>query len=366
MNGPLSQRLHAGLVEAGLPAVLVETRHAKAALPAMRVETGRNDARGIARLIRMGWFRPVHAKALPAQEVRPLLAARKRLRAEPLDLEGGVRGLLRGFGLKVGPAGAAGFERRIRGLVAGRATPERAMEPTLRARRASRAECAAPHRDLLRIVRADDVRRRLMTAPGVGAVVAIAFTSAVDDPARFRRSKDVGAHFGPTPRKCRSGETDRTGRIGKAGDAMARGMLFEAADATLTRVARFSSLKAWAVRIAGRHGMAEAKVAPARESAVVPHRIRVDGTEFRRGREPAAAAAAWHGKEEKPEPGPRPAPPRSRHGDDGPGEAVRTSVPMSTPQRSARPLLRTAWCGGRGADHGQKHGSRDVAAQGRG
>jgi transposase len=290
--GPLSQWLHAGLVQAGLPAVLVETRHVKAALSAMRVKTGRNDARGIAQLIRMGWFRPVHAKAMPAQEARLLLAARKQSQAKLPDVEGGIRGLLRGSGLKVGPVGTAGFERRIRELVAGQATLERVMEPMLRARQALRAECANLHRDLLRIVRTDDVRRRLMTVPGVGAVVAVTFTSALDDPARFRRSKDVGAHLGLTPRKCQSGETDRTGRITKAGDAMARGTLFEAADAVLTRVARFSVLEAWAVRIAGRHGMAKAKAALARKLAVVLHRMWRDGTEFRRGREPAAAAAA--------------------------------------------------------------------------
>ncbi len=165
----------------------------------------------------------------------------------------------------------------------------------LRARQALRAEYTTLHRDLLRIVRADEVCRRLMTVPGVGAIVAVTFTSAVDDPARFRRSKDVGAHFGLTPRKYQSGETDRTGRISKAGDASARSMLFEAANAMLTRVTRFSALKAWAVRIAGRHGMAKAKVALARKLAVVLHRMWVDGTEFRWGREPAAAAA-WPGR----------------------------------------------------------------------
>jgi transposase len=289
--GPLSQWLHAGLAQAGLPAVLVETRHVKAALSAMRVKTDRNDARGIAQLIRMGLFRPVHAKAMPAQEVRLLLTARKQVQAKLLDLEGGIRGLLRGFGLKVGPIGTAGFERRIRELVAGQATLERVMEPMLRARQALRAEYANLHRGLLRIVRTDDVCRRLMTVPGVGPVLAITFTSALDDPARFRRSKDVGAHLGLTPRKYQFGETDRTGRITKAGDAMARSMLFEAANAMLTRAARFSALKAWAVRIAGRHGMAKAKVALARKLAVVLHRMWMDGTEFRWGREPAVAAA---------------------------------------------------------------------------
>ena len=131
--------------------------------------------------------------------------------------------MLRGFGLKVGPVGAAGFERRIRELVTGQATLERVMEPMLRARQALRSEYWNLHRDLLqRIVRTDDICRRLMTVAGVGAVVPITFTSAVDDPARFRRSKDVGAHFGLTPRKYQSGETDRTGRISKVGDAKAR------------------------------------------------------------------------------------------------------------------------------------------------
>jgi transposase len=289
--GPLSQWLHAGLVRAGLPAVLIETRHVKAALSAMRVKTHRNDARGIAQLIRMGWFRPVHAKAMPAQEVRLLLTARKQMQAKLLDLEGTIRGLLRGFGLKVGPVGTAGFERRIRELVTGQSTLEKVMEPMLRARQALRAEYANLHRDLLRVVRTDDVCRRLMTVPGVGPVVALTFTSAMDDPGRFRHSKDVGAHFGLTPRKYQSGETDRTGRICKAGDAMVRSMLFEAANAMLTRVARFSSLKAWAMRIASRRGMAKAKVALARKLAVVMHRMWVDGTEFRWRHEPAVVAA---------------------------------------------------------------------------
>jgi len=198
--GPLSHWLFAAMREAGLPVVLVETRHVKAALSAMTVRTDRNDARGIAQLIRMGWFRPVHAKALPAQEVRALLTARKQLQAKLVDLEGSIRGLLRGFGPKVGPIGAAGFERCIRELVAGQATLERVMEPMLRARQALRAEYINLHRDLLRIVRADVVCRRLMTVPGVGAIVAVTFSSAVDDPALFRRSKDVGAHFGLAPR----------------------------------------------------------------------------------------------------------------------------------------------------------------------
>lgn len=129
--GPLSQWLHAGLIEAGIPAVLIETRHVKAALSAMTVKTDRNDARGIAQLIRMGWFRPVHAKALPAQEVRALLTARKQMQSKLLDLESSLRGILRGFGLTIGVVGKAGFSARVRELVYGQSTLQRVVEPML-------------------------------------------------------------------------------------------------------------------------------------------------------------------------------------------------------------------------------------------
>jgi transposase len=278
--GPLSQWLYAGLVEAGLPAILIETRHVKAALKAMTVKTDRNDARGMAQLMRMGWFRPVHAKAPMVQEVRALLTARKLLVAKLRDVESSIRGILRGFGLKVGAVSKGKFETRIRELVAGQAMLERVAEPLLRARAALRAEYATLHRDLLRTVREDAVCGRLMTVPGVGAVVAMTFRSAIDQPERFAKSKAVGAHFGLTPKKYQSGEIDRTGRISKVGDAMVRTALFEAANVMLTRAVRFSTLKAWALRVAGRHGMKKAKVALARKLAVVMHRMWVDGTSF--------------------------------------------------------------------------------------
>jgi transposase len=278
--GPLSQWLYAGLVEAGLPAILIETRHVKAALKAMTVKTDRNDARGMAQLMRMGWFRPVHAKAPMVQEIRALLTARKLLVAKLRDVESSIRGILRGFGLKVGAASKGKFEARIRELVTGQVMLERVAEPLLRARAALRTEYATLHRDLLRTVREDAVCGRLMTVPGVGAVVAMTFRSAIDQPERFAKSKAVGAHFGLTPKKYQSGEIDRTGRISKVGDAMVRTALFEAANVMLTRAVRFSTLKAWALRVAGRHGMKKAKVALARKLAVVMHRMWVDGTSF--------------------------------------------------------------------------------------
>jgi transposase len=290
--GPLSQWLHAGLVEAGLPAILIETRHVKAALKAMTVKTDRNDARGMAQLMRMGWFRPVHVKAPMVQEIRALLTARKLLVAKLRDVESSIRGILRGFGLKVGAISKGKFEARIGELVAGQAMLERIALPLLRARASLRAEYATLHGELLKAVREDEVCRRLMTIPGVGAVVAMTFRSAIDQPERFEHSKAVGAHFGLTPRKYQSGEIDRTGRISKVGDAMVRTALFEAANVMLTRAVRFSALKAWALRVASRQGMKKAKVALARKLAVVMHRMWLDGTEFRWGRQTTPAAAA--------------------------------------------------------------------------
>ena len=288
--GPLSQWLHAGLAAAGFDTVLLETRHVKAALSAMTVKTDRHDARGIAQLLRSGWYRPVHAKSVSAQEVRALLTARKLMQAKLLDVESGIRGLLRGFGLKVGPISRGRFEMRIRELVAGQRILETMIDAMLGARTALDTEFKRLHRELLALVRADPVCRQLMSVPGVGAIVAITFKSGVDDPTRFKHSRDVGPHFGLTPRKYQSGELDVTGRITKVGDRMVRTALYEAASVMLTRTVRFSSLKAWGMAVAKRRGTKKARVALARKLAVILHRMWVDGTDFRWSNQETAIA----------------------------------------------------------------------------
>lgn len=286
--GPLSQWLHAGLVVAGFEVVLLETRHVKAALSAMTVKTDRKDARGIAQLLRMGWYRPVHRKSLPSQDVRALLVARKLLLGKAKDVEQGIRGVLRGFGLKVGVVGSGRFAARVRELVAGQPMLEQVAEAMLRARDSLRAEVAGLQRRVLDIVRADAVCRRLMTVPGVGPLTALTFKTAVDDPSRFTSSKAVGPHFGLTPKRYQSGETDVVGSITKAGDEMARTALYEAAQVMLTRSAKFSTLKRWAMDVAKRRGMKRAIVALARKLATVLHRMWVNEIDFRFGKEVAA------------------------------------------------------------------------------
>jgi transposase len=148
----------------------------------MTVKTDRKDARGLAQLMRMGWFRPVHAKSMGSQEVRALLVARKQLLGRLIDLELSIRGILRGFGLKVGPVTRKEFEHRIRELVSGQVTLERIAGAMLSARASLKAEYEKLHRAVLTIVREDAVCRRLMTVPGVGPLVAVTYKTALDDP----------------------------------------------------------------------------------------------------------------------------------------------------------------------------------------
>jgi len=279
--GPLSQWLHAGLKRAGFETVLLETRHVKAALSAMTVKTDRKDARGLAQLIRMGWFRPVHAKSMGSQEVRALLVARKQLLGRLIDVELSIRGILRGFGLKVGAVTRKGFEARVRELATGQATLERIAGAMLAARATLKAEYETLHKAVLAIVREDVICRRLMTVPGVGPLVAVTFKSALDDPARIAKSKAIGALFGLTPKKYQSGEKDITGGITRTGDEMVRTALYEAANVLLSRITRFSKLKRWGMDVAKRRGSKRAKVALARKIGVILHRMWVDGTTYR-------------------------------------------------------------------------------------
>ena len=190
--GPLSQWLTAGLEAAGFEVALLETRHVRAALSAVVVKTDRNDARGIAQLLRMGWFRPVHCKSISAQEVRAMLTARKQLLGKLVDLEGSTRGILRGFGLKVGAISRGRFLQRIRDLIDGHSLLQQVIEPLLAAREALRTEVNRLHRQLVALAKGDPVCKRLMTTPGVGALVALTYMSGVDDPGRFSSSRSLG------------------------------------------------------------------------------------------------------------------------------------------------------------------------------
>jgi transposase len=289
--GPLSQWLFAGLRDAGFTAELLETRHVRDAFKAMPVKTDKKDARGIAQLMRVGWFKPVHCKSVSAQETRALLTARKILQAKRHDVEMSLRGVLRGFGLKVGPTTPRTFEARVRELVDGHPTLVTVAEALLAARTELLRRFEELERRLVEVGRADVRVRRLTTVPGVGNLVALTFVAAIDDPSRFRSSRQVGAYLGLTPKRYQSGETDVSGRVSKIGDHGVRAMLYEAANVVLTRPVKGSALKDWALAVAKRAGPRKAKVALARKLAVVLHAMLVKVTNFQHRRQAAAAMA---------------------------------------------------------------------------
>ena len=251
----------------------------------MAVKTDRKDARGIAQLLRLGWFKPVHCKSAAAQEVRALLTARKLVQSKLYDIEMSLRGILRGFGLKIGPATPKRFAGRVAELTRDHPALEAIAKALTGIHEALLRELCVFEKQVRLLAKSaccqsDKRVRLLMTTPGVGAIVALTYVSAIDDPGRFSSSKRVGAHFGLTPKKYQSGEIDITGRISKTGDAGVRAVLFEAAHIILTRPLKTGALKSWAMKLSRRAGMKKAKVALARKLAVILHRMWRDETAF--------------------------------------------------------------------------------------
>jgi transposase len=288
----LTAWLHAGLTEAGIPAICIEARQAKAAMGAMPNKTDRNDARGIAQIMRTGWYRAVHVKSPPCRAWRALLTARRMVLNKRRDVENGIRALLREVGLKVGTPSRKDFPARVRELAADDPVLLSLAESLLSVIAVMTREAERLTKQVIDEVRVEPTCRRLMTVPGVGPLTALAFRATIDQPDRFRKSRDVGAHLGLTPRRYQSGETDVQGRISRCGDELARTALYEAAHSLLIRSTKWSALRAWGMNIAKRRGMARARVAVARKLAVILHRMWVDGSEFRWGKQAAAPAVA--------------------------------------------------------------------------
>jgi transposase len=282
-TGPLSPWLVHSLRQAGHTVVCLDARAVHAALSTRVNKNDQNDAEGLAQILRLGWYRPVHVKSYEAHRVRAMLGARAQLVGMVVRLSNQVRGLLKVFGIVVAGVRGASFGRRVEELVTGRPEVAEIVRPLLEAWRMLRQKVAGLDTALRAQARTRDDCRLLMTVPGVGAITALAFASAVDDPARFRRSRDVGAHLGLTPRQYQSGEMDCSGAVSRCGDRYVRTLLFEAATTLLSRVQRWSAPKAWAVRLAKRAGMNKARTALARKLAVLLHTIWRSGEPFRWG-----------------------------------------------------------------------------------
>ena len=279
-TGPTTTWLWHELRALGLPVICIDARHAKAALIMQINKSDRNDAVGLARIMQCGWYKEVQVKRLSCHELRAVLNSRAQLVKIKRDLENQIRGLLKNLGLRIGKAGGNVFRRRAEELIGGRGLLEEAVRPLLEVREKVSREIATLHRKLLGLARNDAASRRSMTVPGIGPITALAFHAVIDEPARFRRSRSVGAYIGLTPRRFASGEVDWSGRISKCGDGMLRSYLFEAAGVLLTRVPQWCKLKAWGHRLWKRIGFKKAKIAVARKLAVMLHRMWREGTDF--------------------------------------------------------------------------------------
>lgn len=288
---PLSEWLYGALVESGFETICIETRHAQRFLSSRPNKTDRSDARGIADMMRLGHYRPVHVKSKASQLLRTTLIARKKFVDHMLAIEDTIRGLLKVYGLKIGAVHRCTFAARVETLLADAPDLRTAIEPLLEARNMMRKKKALLDRHLAQVARKDEVCKRLMTVSGVGPIVSLSFKASVDDPHRFKNSKAVAAHFGLTPRVYQSGELDRSGNISKCGDKLMRHALYEAANSHLRISKKWSTLRAWRVKLAKRIGMKKACVAVARKLAVIMHRMWVEGTDFRFGQAPVAVAA---------------------------------------------------------------------------
>lgn len=288
-TGPTTTWLWTELKRLGLPVICIDARHAKAVLKMQINKSDRNDAAGIARIMQTGWFKEVRVKDLDSHAVKGLLASRALLVKIKRDLENQVRGLLKNLGLVIGRAKFNVFAVRAEELIEGRPDLVAAVRPLLTARAAIEQQVDDLDRKVHRLARYDAEVRRFMTVPGVGPITALCFKATIDDPTRFKRSRSVGAYAGLTTRRHASGEVDWSGRISKCGDAMLRMYLFEAAGVLLTRVPKWSVLKAWGTRLAKRNGLRKAKVAVARKLAVILHRMWIDGTEFNWSKKEIAA-----------------------------------------------------------------------------
>jgi transposase len=268
-TGPLAVWLYHGLRELGIAVDCIHARHVHAALSVQINKTDRNDAHGIAQLVRSGWYRPIMVRSLESHEVRLLLTARQKLVGMRTGLSNQIRGLLKTFGVVLAAGRKNKFDRLVQSDTPSAAGIRSVIVTLLETWRHLGKQIREIDKSLARIVRADPVCRLLMTAPGVGMLTAVAFKTAVEDPNRFRRIADVGPFLGLTPKKYQSGEVDRNTSISKHGNRLTRSMMFEAAGVLLRRSRQDCALKRWAAKLEQRVGVRKATVALARKLATI-------------------------------------------------------------------------------------------------
>lgn len=287
-TGPLSVWFYYALTAEGLPAVCIDARHAKAALDMAANKTDANDADGLAHLAEVGFYREVRVKGFDSMLTRTLVAARTRLIRIKTELSNQIRGMMKTFGLIVPAGKGSKFEEHVRSLLADHGDLASILLPLLDVWRNMRLRAAELSRQLVADARQSEGCQLLMSIPGVGAVTATSFATAIEDPNNFKKSRAVGAWLGLTTRRYQSGEVDYSGHISRRGDTHVRSLLYEAATVILTRSSAQSTLRTWGLALRERVGFKRAAVAVARRLAVTMHAMLGSGELFDRN---AGAAA---------------------------------------------------------------------------
>jgi transposase len=281
-TGPLSVWFYHALCAEGLPAICIDARHAKAALDMAANKTDANDADGLAHLAEVGFYREVRVKGFDSMLTRTLVSARTRLVRITTELSNQIRGLMKTFGLVVPAGKGSKFDEHVRALLVDQKDLAAIVLPVLEAWRSMRLRAAELGRQLIADARKSEACQLLMSIPGVGTVTAICFTTAIEDPNNFRKSRSVGAWLGLTTRRYQSGQVDYDGHISRRGDRHVRSLLYEAATVILTRSSAESGLRTWGLALKERLGFKRAAVAVARKLAVTMHAMLRSGEMFDR------------------------------------------------------------------------------------
>lgn len=287
--GAMTRWLCAELTKLGLPMICLEAYQAHQFLKSNRNKTDKNDARGLAQLVRMGgeFIRPVIIRTQVSQEDRMLLTLRQNLVRQRVCLENNIAGSLKAFGFIVPRGNAASKTFHARVMAALDKADERGLKlrdavlPSLDLYVSIREQIDKLTKQVEAAAKNNPVCQRLMTAPGIGPIVALSFVTAIDVPERFSNGDDIGAYFGLTPRQFQSGETDFRGNISRLGDSMTRSHLVQAATVLLSHSKKWSSLRAWGMKVAKRRGFHKARIAVARKLAIVLHRMWINEQDFR-------------------------------------------------------------------------------------
>jgi transposase len=279
-TGPLCVWFYHALRAEGVPAICIDARHAKAALDMAANKTDANDADNLAHLAEVGFFREVRVKGVDSMLTRTLVAARTRLVRITTELSNQIRGIMKTFGLLVPAGKGTTFEKNVRHLLVDHDQLASIILPMLEAWRGIRIRAAELGRQLVADARQSQACRILMSIPGIGAITATSFVTAIEDPDNFRKSRSVGAWIGLTTRRYQSGEIDYDGHISRRGDRHLRGLLYEAAAVILTRCSTDSTLRTWGLQLRERIGFKRAAVAVARKLAVIMHTMLKTGELF--------------------------------------------------------------------------------------